>query len=126
MHLDPTEGGDVGGVVVPMIEIEVRVELQVDAGQQVKIEGGGEAGTVVVCGVKGHRVFFEINANEEIPALTEGLSDAFEESYCIDWQEVTDRPTGEKPDARPKRKVGGKRYGVGVIGKYRPDKQLGP
>ena len=42
MDLDPLLLPDVGGAVCERVEVEVGVELAIDAGQEIEVEGGGD------------------------------------------------------------------------------------
>src|SRR5215467_12174892 len=65
VHLDAMTLGIVEGAMVEALEIEISVELVIDAREQVEVELRGEAGLVVVGGVKDTRVLHQIDSDDQ-------------------------------------------------------------
>src|SRR5262249_56409337 len=69
VHLDAMLRAVVERLVAEAVEIEIGAELAVDAAQQVEIEGGGDAGRIVIGGLEHPLVLDEIDADDEVRAL---------------------------------------------------------
>ena len=65
VHLDAARAFDPDGPVREAREIEVGVELAVEAREQVQVEGGGHARGVVVGALEHARVLLEVDAHQE-------------------------------------------------------------
>ncbi|OLT27471.1 hypothetical protein BJF83_02805 [Nocardiopsis sp. CNR-923] len=78
-HLDPLLFGVPQGDVAEGAGIEVRAELVVDDGEDVAVEGGGDAPGVVVGGDEASRVLDEVGAQEEGVAGAQDAPDVPEE-----------------------------------------------
>ena len=71
MHLDAVALGIVEGVMAEACEIEVAVELAIDAREQVEIELRRDAGGVVIGGVEDAGVLHQVDADDQRRAAPE-------------------------------------------------------
>ena len=89
VHLDARGGGVPAGAVGEGVEVEVGAEFAVEAGEDVFVEGGGDAGGVVIGGEEGGDGFTfaggEVGAEEEGVAGREMGAEVAEDSGGFGW-----------------------------------------
>ena len=107
------------------VEVEIAAELAVDARQQVQVEGGVDAGLVVISAVENCRVLLQVGADQHLAAGTEQLCPIRQECDDLAWLEIADRRAREKADALA---IGSGKLrqhkGPGVIGADRDHREL--
>src|SRR5262249_46989636 len=97
VHLHATLGVVVTGEVVETGEIEIGAEFAVDAREQVEIEGGGDAGGIVVGHAELMLGLLEVGGEQQGVAFEEHLPHLVEEALAGGTIEVADRAS-EKED----------------------------
>ena len=105
MHFDPRLPLVVDRFVLEGLEVEGSVEFAIDAGEDVQIEGGGDALGVVIGGKQHVERFVEIRADEESGVVAEQATRGAQEKHGLGAGEVADGRSGENPT----RKVAGQR-----------------
>src|SRR5208282_4789051 len=68
MHLDATARGVVARPVAEACEVEVAVELSVDAREEIEVEPGSDAGGIVVGSMQQTRLLHKIDADNQARA----------------------------------------------------------
>jgi len=96
VHFHPSGGGVVERPVGEAVEVEIDAEFTVAAGEQVQVEGGGDAGGVVVGRVQHGRVLLEVDADQQAVAAAQLLGHLLEEAQGLQRREVADAGAGEK------------------------------
>ena len=96
VHLDPSALGIVESAVTERREIEVGVELLVDALEQVQIESRRDLPGIVVGGMEPFLVLLEIDADEQRTAGPDPASRVGQERDSLAGAEVADRGAGEE------------------------------
>ena len=94
-HLDAGVVSIVDGVVLEGVELEVRVELAIEPGEEVQIECGSNAAAVVIGGVQHGCVLADVDAEQEC-AAAHALSQRGEQLRRANAREVTDRRARKK------------------------------
>src|SRR5713101_8566034 len=82
VDLDPSLGRVIEGDMLKSVEIEIAVELPVDALEEVKIEGGGHSRPIVVGGLENFRVFLQVDADQHLASGAEHAGIVGQERYC--------------------------------------------
>ncbi len=72
VHLDAPVARVVDRLVPEGGEVEGAAELAVDAGEQIEVEGGRDAGGIVVGADQGARVLLEVDADDQPAARRQG------------------------------------------------------
>ena len=80
------------------IDVEIAVELAVDAFEEVEVERGGHPGSVVVGGLEDVRVLLQIDADQHLAAGPEDARVVGEKRDRGIGLEIADRRAGEKAD----------------------------
>jgi hypothetical protein len=88
------------GDVVEALGLEVGAELAVDDAQDVAVEGGRDAGGVVVRGLDAARVLDEVDAEQQRAVRPEQAADAAQEPAPGSGPEVADGAASSSPVAR--------------------------
>ena len=106
IHLDPLRYGIIRRVMGESVQIEIRAQFAIGAGQQIFVEGGGHAGRIVISGMQQGRVLHQVNADQEA-AAAQHLAHPAEQSHRRVGTEIADGAAGEKSGA-PRRSRSGK------------------
>jgi hypothetical protein len=101
VHLDPAALLVPPRLVAEGLDVEVAVELAVDAGQHVAIEGGGHAGGVVVRGQEHRHRLDQVGGQEQHVARAQAGADVGEELVGGLAIEVADGAAEKEHDRRP-------------------------
>ena len=97
----------VDGLVAEAVEIEVAVELTIDAGEQVEIEGGRHSRRIVVGRQQRAQVLLEVDADDQSAAGGERVAQDGEQAAGFDGGQVADRGAGKEAGLRSLADVGG-------------------
>src|SRR5436190_22848091 len=100
VHLDPVVLGIVEGAMVEGLEIEISVELAIDARQQVEIELCSEAGLVIVSGVKDAHLLHQIDSNDQGSVSSQHPPGVAQECAGFVRLEIADGRSGKEPGMR--------------------------
>src|SRR5690242_13704802 len=87
--------------VLEPVDIEVAVELAVDAFEEVEVERGSHPGSVVVRSLEDVDVLLQIDADQHLAPRPEDAGVVGEKSNSGVRLEITDRRAREKSDAFP-------------------------
>ena len=101
VDFDPAFGLVVEGQVLEPIDVEIAVELAVDAFEEVEVERGGHPGSVVVGGLEDVRLLLQIDADQHFASRPEDARVVGEKSDGGIRLEIADRRAGENPTRFP-------------------------
>jgi len=90
VHLNAVFPGVVKRTVIERVDIEICIELTVYPVQQVKIESGSYAVCIIVRGMQLLRVFLQVNADQQCPAITRNPCQVGQEYTRIIRLKITD------------------------------------
>src|SRR5437016_3466226 len=125
VHLDAMALGIIEGVVTETREIEVSVELAIDARKQVEVEPGGNARGVVVGRIEDARILYEIDPDDQGRAPAQDASAMAQEGAGFMRLEIADGRAGEKAGVRQAGHFGRQGERPSDVGRYRDDGKLG-
>lgn len=124
-HFDATFSFVVEGAMFEAIDIDLGAAFAVDAGEEVEVEGGGDALGIVVGGFEDIGGFVEINADEERGVFAAPDAEVTQEIGGLWASEVPDGGTGEVEASFATFGEVGEAPVGGVIGADRGDAEIG-
>src|SRR5271163_3530466 len=98
VDFDPAFSTAVECQVLELIDVEVAVELAIDAFEEVKVERGGHPGSVVVGGLEDVRLFLQIDADQHFASRPEDMRVVGEKRDGGIGLKIAYRRAGEKSD----------------------------
>src|ERR1700756_2025147 len=97
VNFDPPCGIVIEGHMLEPVDVEVAVELPVDALEEIEIECGGYSCPIIVWGIEDIGVLFEVDADQHLAPGTENTSIIGQKRDRGVGLEITDRRPGEEP-----------------------------
>ena len=124
VDFDPPFGFVIEGDVLEPVDVEIAVELAIDALEQIEVELRRHPGPIVVGGIEDLRVLFQIDADQHLAAVSENARVIGQKVYCGVRLEIADRRAWKEADPLAIRAGQGRqREGPRVIGADRDDRQ---
>src|SRR5687767_529250 len=99
MHLDPAFRLVEEGAVAKTVQLEIGVEVAIEASEDVQVEGRGDARRVVVRGIQGRDVLSTVNADDQRPVVPDYRAQPAQKRRGFGGMEVSDRRAGKKRHA---------------------------
>ena len=129
MHFDAAEIGVPDGAVGEIVHVHRAAQFAVDAVQQVAVEGGGNAGGIIIGGLqRGHALAgarCQIEADHQPAFRPEQAGKAAQQIDGRAGGQVADGGAGEEPQLRQRGHKRRQRKTAGEIGDHRQDWQFG-
>src|SRR6516162_5425440 len=97
VNFDPPCGIVIEGHMLEPVDVEIAIELPIDALQEIEIECGGYSCPIVVCGVEDIGILFKVDADQHLAPGTENPSIIGEKRNRGIRLEISDRRPGKKP-----------------------------
>ena len=85
--------------MLQQVRVERAVELGIDAGDEIEIEGGGNALGVIIGSFKHSRRLDAIGANQDGVTLAHALAEALQHLACGLWFEISNCRARKEQDA---------------------------
>ena len=125
-QLDPLLVAKILGPVAEGVEVELRVQLAVDPGEQVEVERRADPATIVVRRPDDRRVLVQVEADEQAAAPPDQARDRAQEPLRRGRPEVADRGPREVDDPTGRVRTRGRQLEVaGEVVAHRDDVERG-